>query len=334
MREINVLSWGGGTQSTALMLLMLDGKIKDENGNVVKPDYIMFADTKNEASFLYNQLYKVIDYVKKTYDYDIIVTSKNKEQRPDDEIIKLIENGLKYATSPYADLYQEHILNFKGVTGKIGISENTKTFNAMPFWVVDKNGKIGMTPTKACSFVYKTNQIMKKLRELENTKTFNKKEYLIKMYIGFSFDEISRVKPNHLSYGKNMFPLVDIGWTREMCVDFVYERLGFKPQSSVCNMCYANTYERVYKIYTEDKGGWEKLLILDDAMANKPNNHPLNRTGKYEVYMFNWQAKMGKRLKDIDMEEEYKRRHQYNQLSIFDVMEDQEQMACMGGCFL
>lgn len=334
MKEINVISWGGGTQSTALMLLMLEGKIKDDSGKTIKPDYIIFADTKNESSFLYDQLFKVIDYVKKKYNFDIIVTSKNKELKSDEEISKMVEEGLNYALSPYADLYQEHILNFKGITGKIGKGENSKTFNAMPFWVVDEKGKQGMTPVKSCSFKYKTDVIMKELRIREDIKTFSKKEHIINMFIGFSSDEIGRVKPNPLSYSVNKFPLVDMNFTKQMCIDYVYEKLGFRPQSSVCNMCYANKFDRMYKVYTSDKEGWEKVLKLDDAMANKPKNHPLNRTGKYEVYMFNWQSKMGKRLKDIDMEEEYKRRHQYTQLSIYDVMEEEEQMACMGGCFL
>jgi hypothetical protein len=65
-------------------------------------------------------------------------------------------------------------------------------------------------------------------------------------------------------------------------------------------------------------------------MNDKPKNHPL----KQDVYMFKWQADLGVRLKDFDMEEEYKRRNKYNQLSIFDVLEDEEELACMGGCFL
>lgn len=321
MKEIHVLSWGGGTQSTALMLLMLEGKIKDENGNVIKPDYIMFADTKNEASFLYNQLYKVIDYVKKTHNYDIIVTEKNKELLPDEEVIKLIQNGLSYRSSKYVDLFQEHVLYFRGYM---------KTNNSMPFWTRDENGTVGKTPTKACTIAYKVDQIMKELRIREGIKSFNKNKYLIKMYIGFSVDEIGRVKDSPLPYRVNRTPLVDMNWSKEMCIDYVKEKLGFRPTSSVCNMCFANTFDRVYKIFQEDKSGWNKLLILDDAMQNKPKTHRLIQ----DIYMFHWQAKMGKRLKDIDMEEEYKRRHQYNQLSIFDVMEDQEQMACIGGCFL
>jgi hypothetical protein len=321
MKKINILSWGGGTQSTALMLLMLEGKVKDKEGNVLKPDYIIFADTKNEASFLYNQLYTVISYIKKTYNFDIIVTSKNKEEKGDEEIIKMIDSGLKYRSSQYADLYQEHIMFFKG---------KVKSINVMPFWVRDEFGKVGRTQSKNCTIEYKVNQLLKELRLQEDIKRFSKLKYKVNMYLGFSVDEISRVKPSPASYVENFFPLVDMEISKDACINYVEEKLGFRPQSSVCNMCFANRFERVYKVYKEDERGWEKLIKLDNAMNDKPKNHAL----KQDVYMFKWQADLGVRLKDFDMEEEYKRRNKYNQLSIFDVLEDEEELACMGGCFL
>lgn len=115
--------------------------------------------------------------------------------------------------------------------------------------------------------------------------------------------------------------------TKYDCIDYVKERLGFVPVSTVCNMCFANDFDRCYSIFKEDVEGWKKILELDYAMANKPKTHRLNE----DVFMFRWQALKNIRLKDIDMEEEYKQRNKYKQLSIFD---DEEKMGCMGGCFL
>lgn len=320
MKIINVLSWGGGTQSTALMLLMLEGKVI-EDGVVIKPDYIMFADTKNEAQFVYKQLFKVIDFVKKTYNFDIIITSKNKEQIPDEEAIKLIQKGGNYRTSKYSDLFQEHILFFQGYM---------KTANVMPFYMVDKNGKVGKTPQKVCTDRYKIQQIMKELRMREKIKSFDSRKHHINMFIGYSVDELLRAKDNPLSYSSNIFPLINKNMTKQDCIEYVETRLGFKPQSSVCNMCYANSFNRIYKIYKEDEEGWQKLLKLDNVMANKPITHQL----KNDVYMFQWQAKIGKRLIEIDLDKMKQERDYYKQFTIFDVLEEEEQTACMGGCFL
>ena len=321
MKELNVLSWGGGTQSTALMIKFLKGEVLDENQKPIKLDYIIFADTKNEASFLYDQLFKVISYVKKKYDFDIIITAKNKETKTDEEVLKMIDDGLKYRSSKYADLYQEHLLFFKG---------KLKSINVMPFWVRDENGQVGKTRNKACTTSYKIMQMLRELREREGVKTFREKTYKINMYLGFSVDEISRVKPSFQPYVENKFPLVDMNMSKDACINYVEQELGFRPRSSVCNMCFANTFDRVYKIFKEDKEGWKKLVDLDEAMKNKETDHPL----KQNVFMFKWQADKNVRLKEFDMEQEYKRRNKYKQLDIFDVMKDEEEMACMGGCFL
>ncbi|MEK4688077.1 phosphoadenosine phosphosulfate reductase family protein [Bacillus sp. FSL M8-0256] len=48
-KHIHVLSYGGGTQSTALLLMALKGEI-----NGVIPDYIIFSDTGWEPQHVYN----------------------------------------------------------------------------------------------------------------------------------------------------------------------------------------------------------------------------------------------------------------------------------------
>lgn len=322
MKTINLLSWGGGTQSTALMIKMLNGEVKDSNNKPVKLDYIMFADTKNESEMVYAQIYKVQKYVKDHYNFDIIITAKNKELKPDVEIIKMIQNGdiEKYRSSEYVDLFQSHILFFKGIVDSIDI---------MPFWTRNKKtGVVGKTAFKQCTFAYKIDQLLKEVRIRENIIRITPKRHKINMFIGYSIDEIGRVKPNPKPYAENITPLVDLRLSKQDCIDYVEKHLGFKPISSVCNICYANDFNRVYKVYEQDKNSWEKLLLLDDAMANKHKNHKIND----DVFMFKWQAEENVRLKDISMEDyKEKYRKKYQQLSIFDM---EQEMACMGGCFL
>lgn len=322
MKEINVLSWGGGTQSTALLLMALKGETK------LKPDYIIFSDTGDENNLVYAQIIKVQDYVKKTYNADIVVTKKNKVFLDDNDITKMIKNGelsSQYKTSQFADLYQEQVLFYQGVINQA---------NLVPSWVINKDGELGKMMGRQCTVEYKISQIMKELRVLENVKSFSKKRHQINMMIGFTTDEIRRLKPSPQSYVTNVFPLVDdLNLTKEDCVNYVERELGFKPKSSVCNICYANDFKRCYDLFKNDKVAWDKITYLDNVMEHK--NQP--KIKAKEVYLFHWQAKKRKRLKDIDMDLEHKERNKYYQLNIYDVMGDydeEEKNACMGGCFL
>lgn len=322
MKNINVLSWGGGTQSTALLIKLLKKEILDKNNNPIELDYIMFADTKNEPNFVYSQVYKVQQWVKYQFGKEIIISKRNKIELTDNEVIEKIQEGKipNYRISEYADLFQSHVLFFKGIVDSIDI---------MPIWTRNpKSGKIGKTKFKQCTFEYKIIQILREIRELEGIQRFDKRKQHINFFIGYSIDEISRVKPNPKSYATNHAPLVDIYWSKSMCVDYVEKELGFRPVSSVCNMCYANDFDRVLKIYREDKKSWNRLIELDNAMHNKPNNHKI----KEKVFMFRWQAMLNIRLKDIDMEQlALELKDKNKQMNIFEM---EEAMACMGGCFL
>lgn len=284
MRKINVISWGGGTQSTALMLLALDGKLD------FKPDYIIFADTNNEMNIIYNQINKIVDYVKKYYNFDITI----------------INSG--------DDILIDHIMYFKGIKKRIDVA---------PFWVRDIFGNVGLTPFKQCTHHYKINAVYKYLREHLKLKQFRNNQIHINNYLGYSLDEQIRSKPNHLSYVTNKTPLIDIGWNKEMCVKYVLDKIGFKPISSVCNMCFANRFERVKIIYNNDKEAWSNLLLLDEAMATKPKSHRLTSN----VFLYKWQAQANVRLKDIDMNNFNP--SGFKQLTIFD---DEFADACIGGC--
>jgi hypothetical protein len=321
-QTVHVISWGGGTQSTALMLKMLDGEIKDADGNVIVPDYIIFADTGNESKMTYAQVYKVQKYIEETYGREIIITRRTKELLPDEEIIRMVKSGemtgTSYRSSKHADLYQNQLLFYKGVLNRADI---------VPHWVINKDGNIGKLMGRQCTATYKIGQIMTELRERIGMIRFNHKRIRFKMYIGFTVDEIMRVKPNPLDYVDNLFPLVDLGMSKIDCIDYVKDKLGFRPVSSVCDICYANNFDKVYEIYKNDKEAWDKLLALDDAMEHKGSNHRI----RGDVYMFRWQANMRKRLADIDMEKIYADRTKYTQLSIFDL---EEEGACMGGCFI
>ncbi len=320
-KTIHVLSWGGGTQSTALMIKFLKGEVLDHKNNPIKLDYIIFADTNNESEMTYQQVYKVKKYVKDTYDQEIYITKRNEEFLPDNTIIEMIQSGEieHYRQSKYYDLFQAHVLNMKGIV---------KSVDMMPLYTRDDRGVVGKTSVKACTGVFKINQLKKQIRILEGVQRFTKDTYKIVNYIGFSVDEVRRLKPSMDSYMENQFPLVWMGMSKIDCINYVEKELGFVPRSSVCNMCYANDVDRVYDIYINDRKSYDRLLDLDDALQNKHANYSLNN----DLFMFKFQADNNLRLKDIDMEEYYQAWIEKKKTrTLFD---DEQEFSCMGGCFL
>lgn len=92
-KHIHVISYGGGTQSTALVLMALKGEI-----NGVIPDFIIFSDTGWEPKHVYRWVDKVNGYIKKKYGQEIIFTSNGNIR---DDIVKGANDGSRFASVPF-----------------------------------------------------------------------------------------------------------------------------------------------------------------------------------------------------------------------------------------
>lgn len=65
----NIVSYGGGTQSTALIIMALEGDY-----NLTRPDFAVYSDTGAEPEFVNEYIRYFIAYVKEKYDFDIFTT--------------------------------------------------------------------------------------------------------------------------------------------------------------------------------------------------------------------------------------------------------------------
>jgi len=84
-----VLNYGGGTQSTGLLLMLLD------EGN--PPDLTIFADTGAEPYFVYDYIELVREYVKTKYGYHIVCVGNRKI---DHDIRYGNKHGRRFASIP------------------------------------------------------------------------------------------------------------------------------------------------------------------------------------------------------------------------------------------
>lgn len=92
-KHVHVLSYGGGTQSTALLLMALKGEI-----NGVIPDYIIFSDTGWEPKSIYKWVEKVNSHIKEKYGREIIFAENGNIR---DDIMNNVEGGNRFASIPF-----------------------------------------------------------------------------------------------------------------------------------------------------------------------------------------------------------------------------------------
>jgi len=151
----NVVSYGGGTQSTAMILMALNGEFE------YMPDFGVWADTGAEPQYIYDYVYYFIDYVKEKYDFDIFTT--------------IHKEGL-----------EKHILT-KPKKSRKG---NFYTSSVPPFYTLSANGKKGML-MRQCTSDYKINP----LKKLINSKLERGEPYRKWIGISFDERSRMRISP-------------------------------------------------------------------------------------------------------------------------------------------
>jgi hypothetical protein len=234
-KHIHVLSYGGGTQSTALLLMALKGEI-----NGVIPDYIIFADTGWEPEGIYNWIEKVNAHIKTHFNREILI-AKGRNIRHD--II-------------HAD------------TGR------TKKFITIPAYVKNPaNGKIGMN-RRQCTTDYKITPIKKKIRELLGYAPRKWVKETVHIWKGISTDEIHRVKPSQERWQIAEHPLIDVvELDRQQCIKYVEDEGLGTPAKSSCIGCPYHDDRAWIDMRENDPKSWEDAIFVDKQL--RINESPL-----------------------------------------------------------
>ena len=152
----NIISYGGGTQSTAMILMALEGAY-----NLPRPDFAVYADTGGEPEFINEYVRYFIDYCKNKYDFDIYTIMKDK--------------GLVYRM-----LNQ----NYKNTNGKF-YSKSTP-----PFFTLSEEGNRGML-NRQCTADFKIWPIEKFI----NSKTARGEKYKLWIGISFDERTRMKISP-------------------------------------------------------------------------------------------------------------------------------------------
>lgn len=142
-------------------------------------------------------------------------------------------------------------------------------FVSMPLHTRNPDGSKGLA-RRQCTSEYKITPLKKAARELlgyPHPRRVPRGVYA-EQAIGISTDEFTRAKDSGLRFLRNVFPLIDLGFDRARCVEYLTERGFGDTVKSACVGCpfHGNAGWRWVRDYDPD--GWAEAVEFDRAIRH------------------------------------------------------------------
>lgn len=232
---LNVISLGGGVQSSTMFLMALAGELEP------KPDYAIFADTKGEP----RAVYRWLDYLESLCHnhFPILRVSKG----------DLAEDVRQAITHP----------DHRSLKSRV---------STPPFYVrgdaergARDDKRVGML-WRSCTRDYKVRPIEAAVRHLLGLPVRGRrpKEPVVSQWIGISTDEAIRMKPSRQKWIQNRWPLIEQRMTRGDCTAWL-QRNGYpQPPKSACTFCPYRSNEQWRILRDEHPEDWTEAVEFDE----------------------------------------------------------------------
>jgi hypothetical protein len=226
----HVLNLGAGVQSTTLYLLARDGRLTF--------DVAIFADTGEEPAAVYRHL-----------------------------------DNLCEINSPPIWVRSIGRLGDDLVRGRNGTGQR---FASIPAFTRDAHGKVGMV-RRQCTKEYKIEVVNRAIRrELLGLQPRQHipRDVLVHQYFGISTDEAGRAarakkRFERLRHTVPVYPLIEMGWSRMDCVEYLRAKLPYEVPKSSCVFCPFRTNQAWLSLKRHDPDGWERAVQIDEALRHR-----------------------------------------------------------------
>lgn len=227
--NLNVLSLGAGVQSSTMALMAASGEITP------MPDAAIFADTQAEPDGVYQWL----KWLKPMLPFPVYQVS-------------------------YGDLGKDGLeLRRSQKSGKL------YTRSLIPVFIKNQNGSRGIFPRK-CTRDYKIAVIRREMKRLLGlSRVSSKSESLVTCWIGISLDEEERKKVPDVSWVTNRWPLIELGFTRKDCLEWMEAHGHPKPPRSACVFCPYHSDVEWLRLKNEEPEEFEKAVAWEKAYRGK-----------------------------------------------------------------
>lgn len=142
-------------------------------------------------------------------------------------------------------------------------------FVSMPLHTLNPDGSRGLA-RRQCTSEYKIIPLKKAARELlgyPHPRRVPRGVYA-EQAIGISTDEFTRAKDSGLRFLRNVFPLIDLGFDRTRCVEFLAEHGFGDTVKSACVGCPFHGAAGWRWIRDNDPHGWAEAVEFDRAIRH------------------------------------------------------------------
>ena len=215
--KLTVLNYSGGTGSTFLLEAVLRGNLE-----IPSPFRVLFADPGMEKQSTYQT---VAHYERKCR-----------------------ERGIEFIRVSGGNLFRDLLT----------LPQKTRIDNP-PYFTKKPNGAAGQL-RQCCTYYYKIAPIDRAIRLILkdlygiNPKRGNLGKGIVEKWIGFSFDEIHRIKSPSQHYVRFRFPLIELGYDKPMIGSYFEEKRIPLPSRSLCNGCFAHSTEDLKTMHDHGVG--------------------------------------------------------------------------------
>lgn len=174
-----------------------------------------------------------------------------------------------------------------------------RRFASMPLHVVNPDGSRGMG-RRQCTNEYKIRPLKAATRELlgyPHPKRIPRGVYA-EQAIGISTDEFHRAKDADVAYLRNVFPLLDLGMSRQDCVRYLEERGFANTPKSACLGCPFSGNARWRWLRETDPEGWQDAVDFDRRIRDgyaRANSRRQPLRGRYYLH------RSGRPLDEVDL---------------------------------
>lgn len=225
---LHVLSLGAGVQSTAVYLLACEGKLH--------VDFAVMADTKEEPASVYRHL----DWLKGLGGPPILVRGRGRSLGDN---LRLGRDWRKGHTS-------------------------------IPAFTLDPEGRQGMI-RRACTGDFKIEVVEQTIRrELLGLKPRQRapRGAVVQLF-GISTDEAARAERARRQFAKKTwcapaYPLLDLGWSRRDCVEYLKTRVPHETPKSACVCCPYKSNASWADLKANDPEGWARAVEIDRSLRD------------------------------------------------------------------
>ena len=226
MEPIDIVSFGGGVQSTALAAMVL-------KGDLPRPALWIFADTGDEPRAVYSHVMKWREKIEAAGMEFRTVSRSNPFESLSDHVLSRIEKGLGGVNYPPLYVKRE------------------KRSGRMPLW-------------RGCTKVFKSRVLDKEAKIFAKVPRGYKGPPMVRKWLGISMDEMGRMRDSTVPWFDFWYPLVEYRITRAKCLEFLKD-IGETAPRSACVYCPFHS-DKEWKHVKKDPQDWEKVVFFEKEL--------------------------------------------------------------------